>query len=46
MDTPAYNDDMILTTIMKDCMYYVMGDGEVDTVVDQVVKDISIYLSE
>ena len=46
LSTPAYNDNMILTTILQDCIGCIVGDASIDDAVDQVVKDINIYLSE
>ncbi len=47
LDTPAYTDDTILMTIMKDCYACVTGDEvSVEDAVAQVVQDLSIYLSE
>lgn len=46
LSTPAYNDSMILTTILKDCIGCILGDDSIDDAVNQVVKDINIYLSE
>ena len=46
LSTPAYDDEVILTTILKDCLACVLGDEDIDAAVDQVMKDINIYLSE
>ena len=46
LDTPAYGDNTILTTILNDCMGCIIGDDSIDDDVAQVVKDINIYLSE
>ena len=46
LDTPAYGDNTILTTIINDCIGSVIGDDSIDDDVEQVVKDINIYLSE
>lgn len=46
LDTPAYGDNTILTTIVTDCIGSILGDDSIDDDVAQVVKDINIYLSE
>ncbi len=46
LTTAAYSDEMILTTILKDCIGCVLNDDDIDEAVDQVMKDINIYLSE
>ena len=46
LDTPSYGDYTILSTILKDSMNAIIGDTSVDDAVEQVVKDIDIYLSE
>ena len=46
LDTPSYGDYTILSTILKDSMNAIIGDTSVDDAVEQVVKDINIYLSE
>lgn len=46
VENPAYNDNTILTTIIKDCMPCINNDTDAGEAVDQVVKDINIYLSE
>ena len=46
LSTPAYDDEVILTTILNDCLACVLGDEDIDAAVDQVMKDINIYLSE
>ena len=46
LDTPAYGDNTILTTIITDCIGSIIGDDSIDDDVAQVVKDINIYLSE
>lgn len=46
LDTASYDDYTILTTIMKDSMNAIVGNSSIDDAVDQVVKDINIYLSE
>ena len=46
LDTPSYGDYTILSTILKDSINAIIGDTSVDDAVEQVVKDIDIYLSE
>ncbi|MCD8216756.1 MAG: hypothetical protein LUD01_01695, partial [Clostridiales bacterium] len=47
LDTPAYTNDTILTTILTDCYACVTGDEvSVEDAVAQVVQDLSIYLAE
>ena len=46
LDTPSYGDYTILSTILKDSINAIIGDTSVDDAVEQVVKDINIYLSE
>ncbi|MCD8231719.1 MAG: extracellular solute-binding protein [Clostridiales bacterium] len=47
LDTPAYMNDTILTTIVSDCYAAVVSDSvSIEDAVAQVVKDINIYLSE
>lgn len=46
LEMPSYGDYTILSTIMKDSMNSIIGDTSVDDAVDQIVKDINIYLSE
>ena len=46
LDTPSYGDYTILSTILKDSINAIIGDTSVDDAVEQVVKDLNIYLSE
>lgn len=46
LKNPSYDDTTILSTILNDCLGCVIGDEDIDAAVDQVVKDINIYLSE
>ncbi|MCD8151381.1 MAG: extracellular solute-binding protein [Clostridiales bacterium] len=47
LDTPAYTNDTVLTTILTDCYACVTGDEvSVEDAVAQVVQDLSIYLAE
>ena len=46
LTVPAYDDNVILATIIKDCIGAALGTADVDASVDQVMKDINIYLSE
>ena len=46
LDTAAYDDEVILTTIIKDCFGAVFDTKDIDESVEQVMKDINIYLSE
>ncbi len=47
LDTAAYVNDTILTTIVSDCYAAVVNDDlSIEDAIAQVVKDINIYLSE
>ena len=46
LSTPSYSDNTILSTILNDCFGCIVGDDSIDDAVEQVVKDINIYLSE
>lgn len=46
LSTPSYSDNTILSTILNDCFGCIIGDDSIDDAVEQVVKDINIYLSE
>ncbi|MCC8151297.1 MAG: extracellular solute-binding protein [Lachnospiraceae bacterium] len=47
LDTPAYTNDTVLTTILTDCYACVTGDEvSVEDAIAQVVQDLSIYLAE
>lgn len=46
LDTASYSDNTIQTTIIEDCIRCIISDDSIDDDVNQVVKDINIYLSE